>query len=88
MAILIALLLTVFGVWLYTAHKTGKLHKYPKWFLDVVLYGVRNHSPLGFTILLAVLLFAKLWLLAFATLVLWVIYVAIQKDMKSKTEGA
>lgn len=88
MFVVIAIAVLAFGIWLYSAHKADTLPKYPKWFLAVVLYGVRNHSPLGFAFLLGVMLIAKLWLLAFVTLVLWVIYAAIQKDMKSKAEGA
>ncbi|MNE62787.1 hypothetical protein D3C80_1580920 [compost metagenome] len=90
MSIVIAVMLLLFGGWLWKEYVAGTLSRRPKWLLAVVLHGVQNHTPLGFILLLAVMVFCRLWFLAFATIVIWVIYVALQKGLKeqqSKKEG-
>ena len=45
------------------------------------------HSNLSLTILLAAMIFAKLWFLAFAIVVMWLVYVAIRKSQSEKEKG-
>lgn len=86
MSIVVAIILLGFAGWLWSEYKAGTLSKRPKWLLAVVLHGVNNHTPLGFVIMLAVMVFCRMWFLALATSVVWVIYVALQKGLKEEQQ--
>jgi hypothetical protein len=87
MSIVIAVILLVFAAVMWYQHQKGTFDGQTGWFVNLVLYGVNNHSGIGFCLMLAVMLFLKLWFLAFATLVLWLVYVAIRKGQSEKQKG-
>lgn len=84
MSIVIAVLLLLFGGWLWKEHKAGTLHDRPNWLLAIVLYGVKNHSPLGFVLMIIAFAIFRMWFLLFATLVIWAIYAGLQKSIAEK----
>lgn len=87
MSILIGAILLVFTAVMWTQYQKGTFEGRTGWFINLVLFGVRNYNNLGLTIFLAILLFAKLWFLAFAVVVMWLAYVAIRKDQSEKEKG-
>ncbi|MNV90715.1 hypothetical protein D3C71_1851250 [compost metagenome] len=87
MSILIALILLAFTGVMWLQHKKGTFDGRTGWFINLVTYGIRNYSNLSLTILLAVMIFAKLWFLAFAIVVMWLVYVAIRKSQSEKEKG-
>lgn len=84
MSIVIAVLLVLFGGWLWKEHKAGTLKDRPNWLLAIVLYGVKNHSPLGFIIMITIFAVCRMWLLLLITLAIWVLYAGLQKSMKEQ----
>lgn len=87
MSILIAVILLVFAWVMWTQHQKGTFEGRSGWFIKLVLFGVNNHTGSGFFFMIAAMVFTRLWFLAFATLVLWLVYVAIRKGQSEKQKG-
>lgn len=87
MSILVAVILLVFAGVMWTQYSKGTFDGRTGWFVTLVMYGVNNHTGVGFFCMLAAMLFLKMWFLAFATLVLWLTYVAIRKGQSEKQKG-
>jgi hypothetical protein len=84
MSIVIAVILLLFGGWLWKEHKAGTLQDRPNWLLAIVLYGVKNHSPIGFIVMIVVFAVFRMWFLLAVTVALWVLYAGLQKSIKEK----
>ena len=87
MSILIGLILLVFTGVMWFQHKKGTFEGRTGWFISLVTFGVRNCSHTSLAILMAVLIFTKMWFLAFAVVVMWLVYVAIRKSLSEKEKG-